>query len=128
MLKKLELAQPTSCLNKAAADEPVFVLRAKDPHAPQTLRHWATMSEGTHEPDKLAEARQCADEMERWRAQRFDAEGSPHPQAAPPHTLTPAVAPWHARAASAGTLCRQPGCEVIVPEGYSYCHRHALIP
>lgn len=67
MLKKHELATPTSCLNKAAPDEPLFVLRAKDGHAPQTLRHWATMSDGTHEPEKIAEALACADAMEKWR-------------------------------------------------------------
>jgi hypothetical protein len=68
MLKKHELATPTSCLNKAASDEPVFVLRAKDKHAPQTLRLWATMAEDFHEPEKIAEARKLADEMEKWRA------------------------------------------------------------
>ena len=67
MLKKMELATPTSCLNKAAADEPVFVLRAKDALAAMTVRHWATMAEGQHEEAKLEEARNLADQMDKWR-------------------------------------------------------------
>jgi hypothetical protein len=34
MIKNLELTNPDSCLNKAADDEMVFVLRAKDPCRP----------------------------------------------------------------------------------------------
>lgn len=67
MIKRDELKTPTSCLNKAAPDEPVFVLRAKDAMAAQAVRHWATMSEGEHEAAKLAEARKLADEMDEWR-------------------------------------------------------------
>lgn len=67
MKKVDELKTPTSCLNKAAADEPIFVLRAKDALAAMAVRHWATMAEGTHESDKLEEARQLADKMDEWR-------------------------------------------------------------
>jgi hypothetical protein len=67
MLKKEELAQPTSCMNKAAPDEPVFVLRAKDPFAAQAVRLWAAMAQGHHEDDKLCEAADLADHMDRWR-------------------------------------------------------------
>jgi hypothetical protein len=73
MLKRDELSTPTSCLNKAEADEPVFVLRAKDPLAAMAVRYWATMSEGTHEAGKLTEAYQLADQMGRWRADKFPA-------------------------------------------------------
>lgn len=69
MLKKDELLNANSCLNKAAPDEPVFVLRAKDPLAGMTVRHWATMATGTHEPEKLKEALELAQRMEAWRAQ-----------------------------------------------------------
>ncbi len=69
MLKHLELSRPDSCLNKAATDEPVFVLRAKDPMAAMTIRHWITMSSnGAHESSKLAEALKAADEMDAWRS------------------------------------------------------------
>lgn len=69
MLKFLELRSPTSCLNKASNEEPVFVLRAKDSMAPQTVRLWASMSHGIHEEDKVDEAFKCAAHMEEWRKQ-----------------------------------------------------------
>jgi hypothetical protein len=56
MLKCQELMQPNSCLNKAGANEPIFVLRANDPCAPQLVRLWAAMASGLHEDDKRAEA------------------------------------------------------------------------
>lgn len=67
MNKQGELSNPTSCLNKAKADEPLFVLRAKDPYAPMAVRHWAAMAYGHHEPEKVKEALALADEMEAWR-------------------------------------------------------------
>lgn len=78
MLKCLELRNPKSCLNKADTDEPIFVLRAKDLCAPQTLRLWATMADGIHEGEKIAEALACAEQMQRWR----DANFPPAPAAA----------------------------------------------
>ena len=38
MIKRIELSSTRSCLNKADADEPIFVLRAKDPMARIKLR------------------------------------------------------------------------------------------
>ena len=89
MLKREELSKPNSCLNRAASDEPIFTLRAKDPHAAQTLRHWAAMSEGTHEPEKIEEALTLAYQMEAWRKSRFDDEGRPHPEVAQATPLQP---------------------------------------
>lgn len=75
MDKGTELLNPNSCLNKACDDEPLFVLRANDPIAPQTIRHWVTMS-WNHKikggpsisNDKRAEALDIAIAMEKWRA------------------------------------------------------------
>lgn len=69
MRKIDEIEQPTSCLNKARAEEPLFVLRAKDPLAAGTVRAWANAAEisGQHEPEKIAEARALADNMEQYR-------------------------------------------------------------
>lgn len=67
MRKAQELADAGSCLNKAKPDEPVFVLRAKDPLAPQTVRLWAAMAFSVHEPEKRVEAEALADEMDKWR-------------------------------------------------------------
>lgn len=72
MRKCDEIEQPASCLNKAAADEPVFVLRAKDPIAPALIEDWAKHAEmmGIHEPAKIAEARALAQSMREWRTLR----------------------------------------------------------
>lgn len=67
MNKSEVLKDPNSCLNRAADDEPIFVLRGKDAIAAATIRHWATMALGTHEPDKIAAARSDAGEFEDWR-------------------------------------------------------------
>lgn len=41
MLKRDELSDANSCLNKAADNEPLFVLRANDPTAPAAVAAWA---------------------------------------------------------------------------------------
>lgn len=72
MLKALELSNAKSCLNKAAPDEPLFILRAKDPLAPQTILLWATMAtSGQHEPAKIEEAQKIAAQMESYRRERY---------------------------------------------------------
>ena len=40
MIKRLELSDPTSCLNRAKEDELVFVLLSRDPAAPAAIRAW----------------------------------------------------------------------------------------
>lgn len=77
MNKQGELSNPTSCLNKAAAGEPLFVLRAKDPHAPMAVRHWAAMAHGHHEPEKIDEALALADKMEVWRSHNVKPDALP---------------------------------------------------
>lgn len=69
MKKRDEIEQPSSCLNKAAEDEPVFVLRAKDPIAPAAVEEWARQAQqtGRHEPAKIEEARALAQQMREWR-------------------------------------------------------------
>lgn len=71
MTKAELLRSVNSCLSRAADDEPVFVLRAKDPLAAQTLRLWASMARGVHEDDKVELAREEAEQMDAWRAQQF---------------------------------------------------------
>lgn len=41
MLKRDELTNPESCLNRAADDEPLFVLRANDENAAPSVAAWA---------------------------------------------------------------------------------------
>ena len=59
----------SGCLGRSSADEPVFVLCARDKVASMVVRDWADMAAkiGASE-EKVAEARQLADRMERWRA------------------------------------------------------------
>jgi hypothetical protein len=58
------------CLGRCQADEPVFVLCARDRAASMVVRDWASMAEklGTGF-EKIADARELADSMERWREQ-----------------------------------------------------------
>jgi len=56
------------CLGKAHPDEPVFVLRGQDLHAPYAVRQWAEAAAvmlGRDHP-KVLEAIQCARTMEQW--------------------------------------------------------------
>lgn len=72
MLKHLETTDPTSCLSKAGDDEPLFVLRAKDPLAPTVVRAWAsTATLADLHAEKLDEALECADAMDEWRHARY---------------------------------------------------------
>jgi hypothetical protein len=72
MLKRDEIANPNSCLNKAADDEPVFVLRGRDALAPEIVRDWANRAEANGaSADKVDEARALADKMHAWPARRM---------------------------------------------------------
>jgi hypothetical protein len=56
-----------SCFQKAADDEPIFTLRAKDVLAPQIVEAWADLAQRHGTPEaKLAEARACAVTMRVW--------------------------------------------------------------
>lgn len=71
-LKRDEIANPNSCLNKAADDEPVFVLRGQDMCAPQHVRDWADHAELRGcAPEKVAEARALANAMEQWPTRKW---------------------------------------------------------
>jgi hypothetical protein len=56
------------CYHKAEPDEPMFVLLARDPVAATMVRIWIKLRRlvGEYEPDKIAEAKLCADAMEKW--------------------------------------------------------------
>lgn len=56
-----------NCLEAAKLDEPMFILLGRDPMAPALVQLWANLREKEGEdPDKVAEARQCAEEMQRY--------------------------------------------------------------
>jgi hypothetical protein len=69
MTKREMLDDPNSCLNKAADDEPIFVLRAKDLIAPAVVGYWQTLAGQIGSPfDKLIGAGNTASDMLAWRA------------------------------------------------------------
>ena len=80
MLKRDELSNPNSCLNRAADDEPVFVLRANDENAAPAVAAWARdylESKGgwtkmtTEQRIKYTEAIDLAGSMRIYKMQQF---------------------------------------------------------
>jgi hypothetical protein len=73
--RELELfARGEGCLGRAAMDEPVFTLRAKDPAAALVVRIWCQIAQGQslHEPDKITDAYELARQMDTWRNAHFE--------------------------------------------------------
>lgn len=59
------------CYAQAEPDEPMFVLLGRDGDAPGLVELWAKIREEKGEdPDKVREARQCAEQMREWRLRR----------------------------------------------------------
>lgn len=57
------------CYANAGADEPMFILLARDRHAPTLVWLWATLRELDGEkPQVVAEARDCVADMIQWAA------------------------------------------------------------
>lgn len=55
------------CYAKAADDEPIFVLLARDKHAATLVWLWAVLRElDGEDPEKVAEARACCASMMDW--------------------------------------------------------------
>ena len=71
MIRTSELGDPTSCLNRAADDEPLFVLRAKDRCAPGAIRAWCAArvikGKNTEDDQQIRQALAIAEAMETWR-------------------------------------------------------------
>lgn len=68
MRKIDEMSKADGTLGKSRDDEWLFVLCARDPLAPAVVRKWADDYESVGgRPEKVAEARACADRMEEWR-------------------------------------------------------------
>ncbi|HEV7717148.1 MAG TPA: hypothetical protein VGO53_16235 [Steroidobacteraceae bacterium] len=57
----------SKCLQNAADDEPIFVLRAKDKLAPLMVRSWVHLAAAEGTPNgKIAQALEVATQMEAW--------------------------------------------------------------
>lgn len=67
MIKSEELSNPNSCLNRAADDEMIFVLRAKDICAPYAILFWilSRVSCGKNEEgdEQIKDAQKIAEGM-----------------------------------------------------------------
>jgi hypothetical protein len=64
------------CYHNAKPDEPMFVLLARDPMAPILVELWASLrAHAAGNPSKVAEARQCAADMRRYRSEMIDGDG-----------------------------------------------------
>lgn len=71
-------AKGCSCYEKAAPDEPIFVLRAKDPLAPLVVRMWAEIAAQRRvNSEKVVEARLCAIDMEGYAKMHFPDRKNP---------------------------------------------------
>lgn len=67
MTTKAELlADPDSCLNRSADDEPVFLLCARDLFAPGAVEAWAGLSTGYRTAERVAQAREVGAAMLAW--------------------------------------------------------------
>lgn len=68
MRKRIELADPNSCLNRAGDNEIVFVLLGRDEDAPDTIRAWVQkrIARGKNKPEdeQMQEALRSAALME----------------------------------------------------------------
>jgi hypothetical protein len=81
MIKRDEISSPDSCLNKAADDEPIFVLRANDELSANLVRRWAleyaaqkNRQTGDINPKQMAkinEAYALAHAMDEWPRKRL---------------------------------------------------------
>lgn len=69
MRKWEELADAKSCFNRADVNEVLFVLLARDPAAPATIRFWAKerarLGKNLIDDRQIEEALACAAEMEK---------------------------------------------------------------
>jgi hypothetical protein len=73
MIKRDELDDHNSCLNRASDSERIFVLLARDAAAPVAIRAWAAerirIGKNALTDDQIVEALECAMRMDRERAE-----------------------------------------------------------
>lgn len=66
MIKREEIANPNSCLNKAAEDEPLFVFRAHDATSDLVVAYWLQLNQDTLAPEKAAHAVGWIKQAQAW--------------------------------------------------------------
>ena len=70
MIKRDEKNQMGSCFNKAAEDEPLFVLRAQDMTAPHVVQDWLDRNPQIGMTKRL-EAMECIEAMFQWKNRKM---------------------------------------------------------
>lgn len=60
-----------SCYEKAHIDEPLFVLRAQDATAPETVEFWLSLNPHLQHTAKGYEAQELANQMRKWQDERL---------------------------------------------------------
>lgn len=90
MIKVKEMSDPNSCLNRSQPEEPLFVLCARDPHAPGAVEYWAYLKAGgkpinfdmpavsalpSRTAEKVLDAIDSVTNMESWRRQIYKVAG-----------------------------------------------------
>lgn len=73
MLKRDEIADPNSAWNRAADDEPLFIVRGTDPLAPKLIEDWSARSviDALHEDAKIKAAFRFAQYVRQWFRLKF---------------------------------------------------------
>lgn len=129
MRKSEELSNPNSCINKSDDGEWLFVLCARDRHSPAAVRKWADEYEaGGGRPEKVAEARACADKMEAWRQQQqrgtLVVEAGSHPAELPRWKCHKEV--WAARIVSTDYATDSVMLEggIVLEPGVAWMNKH----
>lgn len=78
MIKREELSNPNSCLNKAEDDEILFVFRDKDLTFADVVRYWIgkRIQYGLNKPGdaKLVEAEETAQRVQRKQQEKLERE------------------------------------------------------
>ena len=73
MIKRDEIEDTRSCLNRASDNERLFVLLARDPAAPVAIRAWIAerirLGKNTSSDEQIREAFECAALMELERSE-----------------------------------------------------------
>jgi hypothetical protein len=62
----------SACLVKAADDEPIFVLRARDLTAPDVVAYWCGLNTANIKTEKMADAQDCV-----WAMTKFPNRKNP---------------------------------------------------
>lgn len=112
MIKQNELRDPGSCLNRADDDEPIFVIRAKDAVGAATVRLWATVAKGIHEPEKIDYAHALARRMESWRMAQIH-ELISQPDAPETHSDSPDALPYSLQDVINGVRAKYPNASTV---------------